>query len=365
MGRRGMRVPLRYVQAFKDRKGHWRYYFRRPGCPRLALPGHPGSPQFMEVYAAALANEPPPVALKKAPDAGTWGRLVLDYMASVQFKRTRLSSQTVTRGIIERFAAKHGHRSVAGMKRKHVEAILSGMSETPAAANNLLRRLRMLIKFAIGHELVRVDVTQGIPFYKEGTHHTWTDAELLKFEDHWPLGTRQRTGYALALYTGQRRADVARMTWRDYDPAKGTIWVRQEKTGVELSIPVHPALREALDAWPRSHVAILANEKGLGTSVQGFGNFMGEAISKAGLPARCVLHGLRKAAARRLAEAGCTVHQIMAVTGHKTLEEVARYTEAAMQEPRARDAISRLPLSTRPGTVDKNAKKASKNKGKS
>jgi integrase len=38
------------------------------------------------------------------------------------------------------------------------------------------------------------------------------------------------------------------------------------------------------------------------------------------------LHGLRKAAARRLAEAGCTVHEIASVTGHKTLAEVARYT---------------------------------------
>lgn len=348
MGRRGLRVPLRYVQSFQDRNGHLRHYFRRPGCPRLALPGPAGSPEFMAAYHAALANEPLPVAVKKAPDAGTWGKLVLDYMTSVQFKRTKPSSQLVTRGILERFAANHGHRTVAGMKRRHVEAILAGMSETPAAANNLLRRLRMLLKFAIATEVVRADVTQGIPFYKEGTHHTWNDAELLAFEDRWPVGTRQRTAYALALYTGQRRSDVARMTWRDYDAAKGTIWVRQDKTGVELSIPVHPALREALDAWPKNHVAILANAKGQGTSVHGFGGFMAEAISKAGLPSRCVLHGLRKAAARRLAEAGCTPHQIMAVTGHKTLSEVERYTEAAQQEPRAKDAISRLPLSTQP-----------------
>jgi integrase len=41
--------------------------------------------------------------------------------------------------------------------------------------------------------------------------------------------------------------------------------------------------------------------------------------------ARCKTHGLRKAAARRLAEA----KQIQAITGHKTLAEVERYTRKA------------------------------------
>lgn len=349
MGRRGLGMTLRYIQTFRDRHGHERYYFRRPGCPRVALPGPLGGPEFLAAYQAALANAPLPVASRMAPEAGTFGKLIHDYLNSIHQKRIKASSQEVTRGILERFAAKHGHRTVAGMKRKHVEAILSGMDETPSAANNLLRRLRMILKYAIAHEMVRTDVTQGIPFYREGTIHTWTDAELQAFEKHWPLGTRQRTAYALALYTGQRRSDVARMTWADYDAAAGTIRLKQMKTGTELLIPVHPALREALAAWPRNHVAILANPDGRGTSIHGFGNFMAEAIAKAGLPSRCVLHGLRKAAARRLAEAGCSTLQIMAVTGHKTLEEVQRYTAQAQQEPMARDAISRLALSTRPG----------------
>jgi enterobacteria phage integrase len=348
MGRRGLRMRLRYVQAFTDRHGRERYYFRRPGCPRCALPGPLGSPEFLAAYNATLANEPLPAATRRAPEAGTFGKLVLDYLSSVHHKRIKASSQAVSRGILERFAAAHGHRTVAGMKRKHVEAILSAMDETPAAANNLLRRLRMILKFAIAHELVRTDVTQGIPFYREGTIHTWTDAELEAFEARWPIGTRQRTAYALALYTGQRRGDVVRMTWANYDATAGTIRVKQMKTGVELLLPVHPALKDALEAWPRNHVAILANAAGHGTSIHGFGGFMAEAIEKAGLPSRCVLHGLRKAAARRLAEAGCSALQIMAVTGHKTLEEVQRYTAAAQQEPMARDAIARLPLSNRP-----------------
>jgi hypothetical protein len=60
-------IRLKYVHAFRDRYGTWRYYFRRHGI-RTALPGIPGSTEFMEAYAAQLGNtpiaaEPRPVAL--------------------------------------------------------------------------------------------------------------------------------------------------------------------------------------------------------------------------------------------------------------------------------------------------------------
>jgi integrase len=49
---------------------------------------------------------------------------------------------------------------------------------------------------------------------------------------------------------------------------------------------------------------------------------------------------LRKSAARRLAEAGCTAKQIAAITGHKTLAEIEHYTASADQELMTREAIS-------------------------
>ena len=69
---------------------------------------------------------------------------------------------------------------------------------------------------------------------------------------------------------------------------------------------------------------------------------MAEAFDAAGLPQECVLHGIRKAAARRLAEAGCSTRQIMAITGHKSFAEVARYTREAEQERGAAAAIALL-----------------------
>ena len=69
---------------------------------------------------------------------------------------------------------------------------------------------------------------------------------------------------------------------------------------------------------------------------------MADKIEAAGLPERCVTHGLRKAAARRLAEAGCSAKEIASITGHATLAEVSRYTKAAEQGRLAKAAMRRL-----------------------
>jgi integrase len=69
---------------------------------------------------------------------------------------------------------------------------------------------------------------------------------------------------------------------------------------------------------------------------------MRSAIRAAELPPRCVSHGLRKAAMRRLAEEDATAKQIASISGHKTLKEVERYTKAADQKKLARAAMDKL-----------------------
>ena len=346
MGRRGVTVRLPHIQVFKDRHGKTRYYFRKPGFPRTALPGPPDGPEFLKAYHAALDGEGQP-APAAPPGNGSFARLIEDYLKSPAFLKNKESSQTVTRGILARFSAKHGHRIVAEVQPKHLMAILGGMADTPAAANNLLKKLRRLLKFGRRLDYLKHDPTADIERYKEGTHHTWTDAEIAAFEARWPLGTRQRTGFALALFTGQRRADLVAMTWHKVDLKAGTVEVVQEKTGTELTIPIHRDLRPVLEAWPRAHVNVLGLKDGRGTSAPGFGNLIADAIDAAGLPERCVLHGLRKAAARRLAEAGCTAHEIMAITGHKSLAEVQRYCDAAAKTGLGKSAIHKLEMSNR------------------
>ena len=53
-------------------------------------------------------------------------------------------------------------------------------------------------------------------------------------------------------------------------------------------------------------------------------------------------HGLRKAACVRLAYAGCSTKEIAAISGHKSLHEIERYTRDAEQARLARSAMARL-----------------------
>jgi integrase len=343
MGRlKGITLRLRYVHAFVDRHGTLRCYFRRHGT-RTRLPGKPGDPEFLAAYQNALealhqTPQPPPRRPEHPP--GSFGALIAAYKSSLEFKRNRPRTQHVTQLILERFASKHGHRLVKQMQRSHVQKILADMASTPAAANDLLKKLRRLIAF--GRELgIRMDdPCAGIKAFRSGTHHTWSDAQIEAFERTWPLGTRQRTAFALHLFTAQRSQEVRQITWADV--CEDGIRVVQGKTGERLVIPIHPELRAALNAHPRTQHIIIPTAFGRPFSERGYGQWMAKAIERAGLPRECVTHGLRKAGARRLAEHGATAKEIAAVTGHRTLKEVARYTAAADQLRLARAAIGRL-----------------------
>ena len=124
------------------------------------------------------------------------------------------------------------------------------------------------------------------------------------------------------------------------------IRVAQDKTRKgttnELMIPIHPALARALQAGPvvgMTHILTSAR----GKPMQRLTKFIAAAVKAAGLPPRCVAHGLRKAALRRLAEAGSTTKQIAAVSGHRSLLEIERYTARADQAGLAQSAMSKLP----------------------
>lgn len=208
------------------------------------------------------------------------------------------------------------------------------------SACDVLKKLKILLHFAIDNGWRKDDPTLRIKRFAEGEFHTWSDEEIAKFEVCWPMGTKERAVFALFLFTGQRASDVAKMQ-RD-DVSEDGIWVVQLKTKAKLLIPMHAQLQQALGAIEVTEGSLLKTGWGIAFSAKGISNFMAEKIGVAGLPPRCVTHGLRKAAARRLAEAGCSANEIASITGHVTLEEVARYTRAAEQKKLARAAMARL-----------------------
>lgn len=336
-------LRLRYIQAFTDRHGKARHYFRRPGYGRVVLPGPVGSAEFNEAYAAALDGRAAPRrevgAERTAP--GTLAALIIAYQASGEWSDLRESTRKGYRSTLGYLRAQHGDKPVTRLEPKHVNGILDALADKPGAARNTRKRLRQLLQFAVERGWRsdnpvlavkrRVTRTEGFT--------PWSEADIDRFMEAWPSGSRERLAMALLLYTGQRRSDVVGMGRQHVKD--GRISVRQIKTDARLRIPLHPRLQAELDLLPAGQLTFLQTTHGKPFSADGFGNYFGAAARTAGLEKRAA-HGLRKAAGRRLAEAGCTAKQIAAVLGHSTLSEVERYTRDADQQRLADAAFGRL-----------------------
>lgn len=324
-------IRLRYINTFKDRHGHQRYYFRRRG-ERTPLPGVPGTTEFMEAYQDALEGNGPAKPKASAPPPGSISALFAAYYASADFKGLRDSTKNTYRGILERFRSEHGEKPLKRLEPRHVRKIIAAKSETPAAANNLLRILRLVMKFALEDDWITHDPTAGVRKIKHKSKGftTWAESDIAKFEAAFAVGTRERLAMTLLLYTGARRSDVVQLG-RQHVQA-GKIVYRQQKTDIRVAMPIHPRLAQVLDALPAGQMTFLMTAFGKPFSPVGFYNWFKDSCRTAGLAEDLSPHGLRKAIARRLAEAGCTPHQIGAITGHHTLKEVERYSAEANRD---------------------------------
>jgi integrase len=342
-------LRLRYVHAFKDRHGTTRHYFRREGCkPDVALPGLPGSVEFMRAYQQALAASEARLGSKAPTEigasrtkAGTVSAAVSCYFSSHAYQELADGTRKARRRALERFRERHGERDFAKLERRWVELMLAEM-DAPHARRNFIKALRGLIATCLPVGLIDHDPTTGIRVRVPSTSgfKTWSEADIEQFRGAHPIGTRARLAFGLLLFTGQRRADIVRMGRQHV--RDGAIAVRQQKTGAALQIPLHPALLEIIEATPAENMTFLTTGKGEPFTAAGFTNWFRDMCADAGLPRGLSAHGLRKAACRRLAEAGCTEHEIAAISGHKSLSEVARYTREADQKRLAARAMQKV-----------------------
>ena len=190
------------------------------------------------------------------------------------------------------------------------------------------------------------DPTQSIKLARVKTegHHTWSEDEITQYEAHHAIGSKARLALGLGLYTAQRRGDVIRMGRQHIKD--GVLTIKQQKTGTPLVIPVHPQLKAILDATPSEHLTFLITKSGKAYAGNDFSEQFRVWCNEAGLPKRCIYHGLRKTALKQLADAGCNVHGIAAVSGHVTLREIERYTKAFDRERLAREAMAQLVKNT-------------------
>ena len=185
--------------------------------------------------------------------------------------------------------------------------------ERPSAKRHWLKAIRGLLRAAVP-TMRRDDPTEGIAgikMPKTKGHHTWTDEEIAQYRAYWPLGTQQRLVMEFALETASRRGEVVRLGPQHV--RNGRIRIERTHGSEDVDMPMSPELQAACDAMPKVHLTYIVTAHGKPRSKYGLGNDFAKWATEAGLPARCRLHGLKKGGMRRLAEAGGTAHELMAI----------------------------------------------------
>jgi enterobacteria phage integrase len=352
--KKNARLPKCYRET--DRHGKTRYYFRaeRRG-KRILIKGVFGSEEFMTNY-MALANGQfapvvAPMMITRRPDMRTVGSLILDYKANnQQFKLNR--EGTTKKGYNSRLAQidrDYGDCPLSTFDRQTIISFLEDFDDAPGAGLDTHKKFKILIKHAMDTGWMAGDPMVGLKRPKGGTIRPWTEDEVAQFIERWPLGTRQHLALMLTLHLGQRRSDTYRMAWSDINPRTGRIKVHQQKTDAKLEIAIHEDLLYVLDDAHRQrgdvvgiNDPILKTEAGIGFTVAGFSGWMRDAITAAGLPLDCKVHGLRHLAGVRLVEAGCTDEEAMAILGHTSSTSLRIYTKGAEQRRLGDAAIHKL-----------------------
>ena len=304
----------------------------------------PGTEAFAQQYALALEGsraKAMTIVGEKRTVAGTVNALIVSYYASPGLKGLKPSTQSVRRNMLERFRERYGDLPVRGLTRQVLDKLMGDRSNTPMAANNLMKVLRYLLDHAIALNMIASNPATGIRKYRNTSegHPSWSEEGIAQYRARHPLDTRAGLALALLVYTGQRRGDVVKMGRQHV--TGDLIAVRQEKTDIPLLIPMHPELMQTLDALPKTNMTFLVTERGAPFSAAGFGNWFRERCDEAGLP-QYSAHGLRHAAATRFANIGCTDEEIMAFTGHRSRASLAVYTRGADQLRLARRALAKL-----------------------
>ena len=178
---------------------------------------------------------------------------------------------------------------------------------------------------------------RGIAAKTEG-YHVWTDVEIARFEARWPIGTRERLAFAVLLFTGLRRGDAANLGGRHIQG--GVISIRTGKTGQIVIIPLLPDLQKILAASPLGRTTFIANLDGSPMRGETFSHWFRLACNAAGCPGSA--HGLRKAGATRMANAGATEAELEACFGWRGGQMASLYTRNANRVKLARGAMGKL-----------------------
>jgi integrase len=342
------KIELPYLKLTTAR-GRVYAYYRRDGS-MVRIQADVGTEGFLAAYQAvhaAHAERGKPAAPGDRVIPGSFKALWLAYNASAEWRSLAPLTKDSYRGLITPVLESNGDSAVSKLTREWLVRRADLLSATPRKANNFISVMRLLMNWAIERGWRNDNPASSIKPKKTANkaHRVWSVAEIETMTG--PHAEVIKVPVLLGLFTAQRLGDVLTMPWSAYDGE----WLRlreaskQQKTGVELDIPVHPTLRATLDGLPRTAAEICTRQDGQAWKIDHFKHVFMATRRRLNLPEDLHFHGLRHSAASWLAESGATIDEIRAITGHKSTAMASHYTRGAAQKVLARSAMDRLVVS--------------------
>lgn len=354
-----LRVNFPGLLIERHRNGTARIRVRVEGKPskRVHIPVGPDDPQFAHYYYAARAGETwqPPVP-RSAERSLDWlcGRY-LDFLGKM-VEAGQMSAATLKqrRSVLTRLCDhtdpdgdRYGNCDMDAPASAFV-AIRDAWADHPGAADNLIKSVRAVYKWAMERGEIGHNPAAGIGAINlnpKGGAVAWTPADLRKFKQRWEPGTTAHLWLTIQAFTACRIGDAIWLGREQEVTRQGQIWLDwqpRKKGSAFVSIPMLQPLYEATREAKIIGPSYLLSDKGKPfASVEALRVRVQRWCEAAGLPGRSS-HGIRKAMAETMAEAGCSQHQIMAVMAHTQAKTSEVYTRDANRRIMAADGMQAL-----------------------
>lgn len=328
---------LRYVTERKNRSGKIRRYWIRKG-KIVRLPE--GRDWVIKADQLNRAGDKESAYVLD----GTIAWAIKEYRASDAYKVLSKSSLKIYERWLKQFESEWGSLPCKDISRKVVKAFSQSLQHKKPTRVQAVAVLQNVLGVAFDEGYIEVNPASRLKLTKNPPRQQiWSGEDIQKWMtiargDQREVAVKRYLW--LLLYTGQRPVDCVTMTKSRYNG--DTIRVVQQKTKKLVLIPCHRELRAELatDPFPNS-LYLIAQPNGKPYGRAHLSDVFGEIRTKAGLD-RLQARDLRRTAVVRLAEAGCTVPEISAITGH-SIDDTTRILETYLPRtlPMARNAIKK------------------------
>lgn len=268
--------------------------------------------------------------MERRPHAGTTATGLVSAFLAAKTADVRARTLEGYRVILEPFAASlPADLAASAVEPRHIAEFCAGRDYGPNTAKQVRRVVKMAWRWAKAAGLIADDRLAGVKVGVIGRRPDATETDLAA----WLAHVREpevRLYVEIGLGTGMRPGELVRMEWRDVDPARRRVLIRQGKTGdrhVMLSQQMLDRLRELARANPTG--PLLRSTTGKPWCLHYLSQLFRGASHRAGVT--IVPMHLRHLFATRLCEAGTNSLVLSRLMGHSSTRMVDQYYVAVSE----------------------------------